>query len=187
MVTPIIRKAELRDCEGIHNSHMRSIREICVHQHGVDEIRGWGNRPLSDKWQLALNEGEVWVVEFENKICGHGYLRFLKDSNPLEARIAGLYLTPEVIGMGLGKKLISLMLKFAYDRGAVSVSLRSTLTAHDFYSKFGFVDSSPLYYKEYGGSMVRGYDMQLNLRSCVICCEVKDQIGHTRQNRIETE
>ena len=164
MTNPRIRKAELSDCEGIHDAHMRSIREVCVQEHGVEEIEGWGNRPFSDKWQKALKEGEVWVVEFQGKICGHGFLRLLKNEIPLVARIAGLYLTPEVIGLGVGYKLMQLMLKFAHDYGAVMVTLRSTLTAHEFYLKVGFVDYSSLEYKEIGGSLVRGYNMRLDLK-----------------------
>ena len=33
-----IRKARTGDENGIHESHMRSIREVCVHDHGEEEI-----------------------------------------------------------------------------------------------------------------------------------------------------
>ena len=36
---PIVRRAQFGDQVGIHESHMRSIREICVHDHGEEETK----------------------------------------------------------------------------------------------------------------------------------------------------
>jgi len=45
-----IRPARSGDEPAIHEAHMRSVREVCVKDHGEEEIRGWGNRLLGDRW-----------------------------------------------------------------------------------------------------------------------------------------
>jgi hypothetical protein len=47
--TPIIRKAVPGEEQEIHKVHMRSIREVCVKDHGEEEIKGWGNRELGNR------------------------------------------------------------------------------------------------------------------------------------------
>ena len=41
-MTTLIRQARFGDELGIHEAHMRSIREVCIHEHGPGEIKGWG-------------------------------------------------------------------------------------------------------------------------------------------------
>lgn len=162
-MTPHIRPARPGDENGIHESHMRSIREICVKDHGEDEIRGWGNRPLGDRWTTAIKNGFVWVVEAEGEIHGHGYIRIFKDGADTRAHIHGLYVTPEVLGHGFGMKLAQLMLQTAHREGAGLITLESTLTAHCFYQKLGFKDTGGVQRREIAGYSVRYYPMALRL------------------------
>lgn len=78
---PAIRKAEMSDRAAIHAAHMRSIREICVKDHGPEEIKGWGFRELGDRWIEGINNGLVWVVEHRGQIHGVGSIRFSEDGN----------------------------------------------------------------------------------------------------------
>ena len=94
---------------------MRSINEVCIKDHGEDELRGWGNRELGNGWIEAVKAGDVWVVESENGIEGHGYIKISEEKGGKVGFIHGLYLTPEVLGMGFGKKLLDLMLQKAFD------------------------------------------------------------------------
>lgn len=160
---PFIRLARFGDERGIHEAHMRSIREICSKAHTPDEIRGWGNRPFNDKWSPLIQSGTLWVIEFESQIHGVAYIRISKEATEVTAHIFGLYLTPEVVGKGFGANLMRLMLAAAKAGGAKLVTLDSSLNAHEFYKSFGFVDTGPLKYSEFGGSMVRGYPMALKI------------------------
>ena len=159
LAEPIIREAKPGDEAGIHESHMRSIREVCIKDHGEAEIQVWGNRPLGSRWIEAIREGYVWVVEYKGQIQGHGYLKLLER----EAHIQGLYLTPEILGKGLGKRLAALMIEVARRAKAETVSLDSTLTAHGFYRRLGFRDTGPIESSPIGGSDVRSYPMRLQL------------------------
>ena len=50
----IVRKATQDDRQGLHDAHMRSIREICVKDHGEDEIKGWGYTDLDGAQKIIV-------------------------------------------------------------------------------------------------------------------------------------
>jgi len=158
-----IRKARSGDEPGIHEAHMRSIREICSQDHTEAEISGWGNRPLGNRWIDAIKTGHVWVVESNCHVYGHGYIRIFTEHDCKQAHIHGLYLTLEAIKKGLGKKLAQLMLMTAKDEGVTLVTLQSTLTAHEFYKSLGFKDAGPMSTVEINGHPVRYYPMEIRL------------------------
>lgn len=133
-----IRKAKTGEDEAIHSAHMRSIREVCVHDHG-EEVLGWGYRECGTRWTQAIQNGLVWVVEHEGQIEGVACIKF-KDG---QAYILSLYLTPIVLGKGYGWRLMSIMLELAKERGVQRIDLQSSLTAHRFYQRVGFADSGP--------------------------------------------
>jgi len=159
-----IRSARPGDEAAIHRAHMRSIREVCVKDHGEEEVRGWGNRPFGDRWINAVKTGLVWVVETNGTICGHAYLRIFEADGKKLAHIHGLYLTAEALGKGLGWKLGQLMLGAAKAAHVETVTLESTLTAHPFYKRLGFNDTGPLATVEIGGSRVRYFPMSQRLK-----------------------
>jgi GNAT superfamily N-acetyltransferase len=150
-----IRKAQIGEDEAIHSAHMRSIREVCVHDHGEDEIRGWGYRDCGERWRQSIADGLVWVVEHNGQIEGLACMAF-KETH---AYIHSLYLTPVVLGQGYGRRLMNIMLDLAKERGMHHVALESTLTAHDFYLRTGFVDSGPLRRVVIGGYPVTALPM----------------------------
>jgi hypothetical protein len=55
------------------------------------------------------------------------------------------------------------MLEAAKRAGVKRITLESTLTAHGFYARLGFVDTGPLSVQEIGGYPVRYYPMVLEL------------------------
>ena len=163
MSAPIIRKACPGEESAIHEAHMRSIREVCVKDHGEDEISGWGNRPLGNRWTDAIRDQSVWVIEMNGKIYGQGFIRIFSENDENKAHIHGLYLTPEVLGRGLGQQLAHLMIEAARKAGVKRITLESTLTAHEFYKRLGFADTGPMGRQEIAGHQVRYYPMALSL------------------------
>lgn len=155
----VIRRAQPGDEEGIHRAHMRSINEICVKEHG-DEVKGWGSRPLGERWKEAIVEGNVWVIEAQSQIKGLAYLRISSDNSKV-AYLHALYLTPEVVGQGLADQLMRLMLKTAKNNGCEIIELESSITAHNFYKKYGFEDFGEMKYLKINGYPVTCYPMRL--------------------------
>ena len=134
-----IRKAKIGEDEAIHSAHMRSIREVCVHDHGEEEIKGWGYRECGNRWTQAIQNGLVWVVEHEGQIEGVGNIQIKCE----KAYVHSLYLTPAVIGQGYGRALMQILLDVARGAGVQKVELESSLTAYQFYLNAGFVDRGP--------------------------------------------
>ena len=158
----IVRRAQFGDQIGIHDSHMRSIREICVHDHGEEEIKGWGYREIRSKeqWLETLNNQNrfVWVVEHENEIEGHCLISLIPEES--KADIHCLYLTPVVYKQGFGAILMEHMLDVAKENNIKEIYLQSTITAYSFYKKYGFEDAGSMQKVVIGGYPVRAFPMK---------------------------
>lgn len=152
-----LRKAVPGEEAALHETHMRSIREVCVKDHGEEEVKGWGNRPLGNRWIEAIQKDIVWVIEDDGKIVG---VSFLKVAAEETAFLHALYLTPEIIGQGWGKRLMEKLIQEAKEKGARKIKLESTITALEFYKSFGFAITGPKEVTEIGGSLVTGFPME---------------------------
>jgi predicted N-acetyltransferase YhbS len=160
-----IRLAIPGDDEFIHEAHMRSIREICIKDHGESEIRGWGYRALDNRWVKPINAGNVNVVEQNGKIYGFSYLRIsAAENDKVQAHLHALYLTPEIVGRGFGLKLAQLMLNKAKNAGAKTITLQSSITAHGFYKRLGFQDAGTKQLIDIGGYPVSSFPMSLTFK-----------------------
>ncbi len=156
----IIREARSGEEALIHEAHMRSIREVCIKDHGDDEIKGWGFRPLESRWITAIRNEFVRVIESDGHIRGVGYLKIVKkESIEPYAYLHALYLTPEVLGLGLGKKLADILIEEARRLKMKYIKLDSTITAYDFYKKLGFEDSGEKHKVNIGGYPVTCFPM----------------------------
>lgn len=159
----MIRRANSEDAAGIHVAHMQSIQQLCSKHHTKEEIAGWGNRPFNKEQRLsAIKNHAVWIVEVNSKIEGYAQIAFKEKENVLTGHILGLYLTSIAAGSGLGKKLLQLMIDEAKLRKVNSITLESTITAHGFYEKFGFIDSGVQIAVQIGGVGVRCQPMRLD-------------------------
>lgn len=159
----LIRKALPGEEKEIHEAHMRSIREVCVRDHGVEEIKGWGNRPLENRWVDAIKTELVWVIEFNKTIQGLGYLRVLGKDEEKIGYLHALYLTPEVLGKGVGLKLAKVIITEAKEQQLGVLKLDSTITAYEFYKSLGFKDAGPKKKVEIGGYPVTCFPMKYKI------------------------
>ena len=131
-----IRPALHSDASLIIQAHIRSIRELCARDYSPEQIAAWSGRDFKvARWCESMDRDHVWVVEGNGTICGFGHMSF---PNPGEAYIAGLYFTPEAKGLGLGRKMVDLMLKRARENSVTSIKLDATKTALGFYLSMGF-------------------------------------------------
>ena len=163
-MTLTIRLAIPYDAHSIHESHMRSIREICIQDHGRAEVLGWGYREFNPKLFETLkdngNESEIWVAEYNHQVEWHGFIRRISHET---SHICSLYITPTILNQGCGGTLLNRLLAKARDWNVKIISLQSTITAHAFYQHHGFVNTGPCSTTEVAGSKVRYYPMELEL------------------------
>jgi GNAT superfamily N-acetyltransferase len=158
-----VRLARPGEEAAIHAVHMRSIREVCVKDHGEEEIRGWGFRELGNRWTDAIQRQEVWVVEKEASILGMSSIHVYAEGSVTKADLLALYLAPEVLGQKLGARLMTTMLDHAKKCGVHRVDLDSTITALQFYESFGFKATGPSKRLDIGGYPVTAHPMVLLL------------------------
>lgn len=160
-----IRWAKEADARGIHEAHMRSIREVCSKDHSPEEVAAWGGRAFNEERVLdAIRNHLVWVVDSGQGIAGYGHLKIYDESGIKRGHVHGLYLTPEVLGQGFGGQIADQMLVQARAAGAVRVTLESTLTAHAFYLRLGLKDKGPMTTVPIAGMPIRCIPMELSLR-----------------------
>lgn len=160
---PFIRKARPGDEAEIHEAHMRSIREICVKDHGEDEIKGWGNRELGDRWVEAIKNDFVKVIEFNSKVHGVAYFKVVESETGPFGYIHALYFTPEVTGKGFARELMDEMIEEAKRLELDNIKLGSSITAYNFYKRFGFVPDGDKQMASIGGHPVTCFPMILHL------------------------
>lgn len=157
----MIRRAKPEDARAIHEAHMLSIQTVCIGDHTADEVKGWGGRPFNEAQRiLSIQNNLIWVVELDGKVEGYASIQLSEKDGQRYGYIAGLYLSLVALGRGYGRQMFDLMLSAAQEYSAKKVKLESTLTAHGFYRKMGFVDAGPMISAEIGGSQVRCIPME---------------------------
>ncbi len=156
-----IRKAKRGDEQAIHDVHMYSIMNVCIHEHGKEEVAGWGQRPFDQqKWANAIDKHCVWVVEDQVMDAIKGMACLILNKEESYANLAALYFHPDIIGMGFGREMMEIMTKVCKESLINTIKMDSSLTALGFYKKMGFKEMGPLVKEEIGGSMVSGIPMQ---------------------------
>ncbi len=136
-----IRRANQNDIAEIHSAHMRSIQEVCAQDYSVEQINAWGKRKLNaEKWPKRILNDEVWVVDLAGHVEGIGHAcKVLQTQSETQIEINALYLTPAVLGKGLGQSIINKFKDWAQTQKIAKLSLNSTKTSLGFYQKMGFV------------------------------------------------
>lgn len=135
-MTFTIRRARHDDAAGIIEAHIRSIREICSQDYTPEQVNAWAGRKFREVlWQQAIDRDLVWVVEHEEKVRGFGHLALMSKE---KGEVMGLYLTPEVKGLGAGKEMFRVIREEAIKNGLCELELHATLTAKTFYEHCGF-------------------------------------------------
>jgi GNAT superfamily N-acetyltransferase len=159
-----IRVALKSDAESIHNAHMKSIKEICSSDHTPEEIRVWGGRTYNPEIRIPAIETQYYlVVEQNDRIEGFAQLKIGFDEDVKTAYLYGFYITPQVLKKNIGHALMSIILDYCKSENVKTFSLKSTITAFDFYKRYGFQQDGEMSGVLRQGVLIRGYPMKLNL------------------------
>jgi putative acetyltransferase len=127
-----IRKAKQEDKESVWRVHVKAIRETCVSHYSQEVIQIWAGRLQPEKYEEAIRGNEFFVAEENGAVVGFGEL------DQIGEEIAGLYVSPEVAGRGVGQKLLCTLEEKARAFGLKSLRLTSSLNAVSFYERAGF-------------------------------------------------
>jgi putative acetyltransferase len=91
-----------------------------------------------EKYGEAIERYEFFVAEEDRVVVGFGEL------GQEAGEIQGLYVSPEVAGRGVGRRLLSTLEERARAYGLESLRLTSSLNAVSFYERAGFRASEAL-------------------------------------------
>jgi putative acetyltransferase len=132
MKTPaIIRRATPADAEQITPVHVASIRTLCAKDYTPEQIDAWAGWKSPDKYRAAMAAGEVFfVAEVEGRVVGFSVLH--------GDEVKAVYLHPDHVGGGIGRKLLEAVEAEARASGVAALHLTSTLTSVGFYEACGY-------------------------------------------------
>jgi peptidase E/ribosomal protein S18 acetylase RimI-like enzyme len=143
---PVIRRASLDDAPAIHAAHHRSVREIASRDYTPEQIAAWSSRPFDaeakENLVYQIREELVWVIEWQGHVEGYAHLRYPRGT-PGAGYLHALYLTPEVAGRGLAKRLMALVEDATRGFGRSRLTLHSSRTALRFYERLGYKSVGP--------------------------------------------
>lgn len=154
----IIRKPQIEDAKEICEVFIESVSTLCSSYYSPEEIAYWNSNKKPEKIQKWIENQNLYflVSQVEDRISGVGFIDYKT------GELYACYLRPEAIGIGLGKKLLELMILEAKRNTLTKVFLKASLNAKSFYERQGFkVISSHLDRKPPDG--VPNYTMELLL------------------------
>lgn len=132
-----IREARETDARVFLEIHHAAVRGTAVHDYPSAVIEAWAPLPITERriQRVALNpDGEHRLIaEIDGVAIGIGALA-AKDSE-----LRACYVHPIAGRKGVGSAIVLELERIAIERGLVSLSLSSSLTAEGFYRSRGYV------------------------------------------------
>jgi GNAT superfamily N-acetyltransferase len=133
-----VRPASEEDAVAACNVLRRSIRELCVADHGHDNrvLSAWlANKTPENVRAWITSPARFSVVAVEGStVCGFGMLQ-------RDGEIQLCYLVPEVQHRGAGKLMLRALEEHAAGWGLTGLFLTSTVTAKRCYERNGYVQT----------------------------------------------
>lgn len=126
-----IRLARDEDYAGIARLHRATIRNINSADYPKDIIDLWSARSKAKRFRDSANKCKRWVAIEKDKIigfCDHGF----------NCELWGLYIHKDFVGKNIGSLLIKKAEESMKKQGFKKISLKSTITAKNFYKKYGY-------------------------------------------------
>ena len=110
----------------------KTIHEVNCRDYSVNQINAWAPADLSEEvWCNKIQSISPFVVEHSGKIIGYSDLQ---DSGYIDH----FFCHSDYQGLGVGRLLMSYILKKAHEKGISELSSDVSVTAKPFYEKMGF-------------------------------------------------
>ena len=143
----VIRRATQEDAEQITPVHVVSIRTLCAKDYAQEQIDAWAGWKSPEKYRAAMDAGEVFfVAEVEGRVVGFSVL--------FGDEVNAVYLHPDHVGRGIGRRLLEAVEAEARSHGVAELKLTSTLTSVRFYEACGYTKGDLHQHPVTGGVML---------------------------------
>jgi len=128
------RLAQLEDAFQIREVFLESVTHISANFYNKEEIIYWNSNKTVEKIEAWIGNPNFYFLVAEEGETIHG-LGFIDCKT---GELYACYLRPTVVGNGLGKVLMDMMLNKAMECRLSKVFLRASLNAKNFYKRYGF-------------------------------------------------
>lgn len=124
----------IADTPRLQDLFAQSIEELTQDEYDEDQRLAWITRAAdAEAFAKQLGANLTILVEQDGEILGFASLKGNKE-------IDMLYVHPYAVGQGVGSALVEAMERLAKARGAESLSVDASDTAHEFFSRRGYAD-----------------------------------------------
>ena len=129
-----MRPFMLADTPRWQDLYAQAIEELTQDEYDEDQRLAWMTRAAdAETFAERLGNNLTILVDQGNDILGFASLKGNKE-------IDMLYVHPHAVGQGVGSALIDALEKLAAARGAQSLTVDASDTAHEFFSRRGYGD-----------------------------------------------
>ena len=128
----LIRKAKQEDREPIWSVHVQAIQEVCKSHYSENELAAWSGVLKPSRYTADIGNKTFLVAEDKNVIVGFGRL------NQQNGNVEAVYVHPNYIRQGVGKKILNALERVAQDFGLATLHLWASLNALPFYQSQGY-------------------------------------------------
>ena len=150
-----IRRAIEADLPAIRETHLASIRGLCIGAYTPEQIQKWtSDRELDRYAPLVTPRFHCLVAVDGTALGGFGTLDLEK------SEISSLFIRPEYAGAGLAGSLLQQLEGIAREQGLRLLSLESTVNARRFYLKHGYQVLAPAIKRFSTGLEIDCFQMQ---------------------------
>ena len=127
----IIRKASVKDVSEIVKLHKETVLKENSRFYSSSQIKSWVENITHKNVEKDMEKDFFLVAEEDNQILGFSHF-------DKEGVIFEIYVRNDLLGQGIGSKLLGESEKILYQLGVKKIKLNSTLNAFKFYKKHGF-------------------------------------------------
>ncbi len=129
----LIRAAVEADAAGIADAHIESIRELCSPSYEASQIDAWVTGKRAEIYLQAIAEHSFFVAVLDESIVGFSQL------NPKTAEVRAIYVRPEVVRQGVGRRLLQAVEASARAHALLRLTVQASINAVPFYQAQGYV------------------------------------------------
>lgn len=132
-----IRKATQLDAQACWDIRNAAINKGCAGFYDAGDLIIWTEGELTEQFSRIV-DAHFYVAELltdaslDKKVVGTAML-----DEPY-AQLEALFVSPDAMGLGVGKALLTFIESMAFNQGIAQLRLESTLNAVDFYRHCGF-------------------------------------------------
>ena len=154
-----VRRASAPDAQRLVQIHYNAVQGVSSEFYAPSLLDSWSPPPDSDRYEWMQNviesdSRDVFVAELQDVICGFSICV------PSESSIYVLYIAPDFVGRGIGRKLLEHTESHLTREGVSCSSLNSSLNAVQFYKAAGYEVIRASSQALADGSEMRCYKMQ---------------------------